>query len=43
VLEGDALLAPERLGDYEPEGLAPERMKRMRDPNLRRISGIACN
>jgi hypothetical protein len=41
MLEGDAILSPERLGDYKPKALAPERMKRMRDPNLRWISGTS--
>jgi hypothetical protein len=42
VLERDAILSPERLGDDEPERLPPEGMKRMRDPNLnlRWIGGI---
>ena len=38
VLEGDAILSPELLGDDEPERLPPEGMKRVRDPNLRWIS-----
>jgi hypothetical protein len=40
VLEGDAILTPEGLGDYEPERLTSEGMERVRDPNLRQISGI---
>jgi hypothetical protein len=40
MLEGDAILSPERLGDDEPEGLAPKRVKRVGDPNLRRIGQI---
>jgi len=43
VLEGDAILSPELLGDDEPERLTAEGMKGMRDPNLRRIGGIACS
>jgi len=43
VLEGDTILAPELLGDDEPERLAPEWMKRVRDQNLRRITGIGCS
>lgn len=31
VLEGDAILSPQLLGDDERECLAPERMKRVRD------------
>jgi hypothetical protein len=40
VLERDAILSPERLGDDEPERLPPEGVKRVRDPNLRWIGGI---
>ena len=42
VLEGDAIFSPELLGDDEPERLAPEGMKRVRDQNLRRLSGTGC-
>jgi hypothetical protein len=43
MLEGDALLPPERLGDDEPERLTAEGMERVRDPNLRSITGIDCS
>ena len=42
MLEGDSILSPELLGDDEPKRLAPEGMKRVRDQNLRRISGTGC-
>jgi hypothetical protein len=42
MLEGDTLLTPERLAHHEPEALAPQRMKRMRDANPVLISGIGC-
>jgi hypothetical protein len=41
VLEGDAILSPEGLGDDEPERLVPEGMERVCDQNLRRISSTA--
>lgn len=43
VLERDAVLAPELLGDDEPEGLAPQRVERMDDPNQRWIKGTRCS
>ena len=39
MLEGDAVLAPEGLGDNETERLPPQGMERMRDQNLRWITG----
>jgi hypothetical protein len=41
MLEGHAILSPERLGDDEPKGVTPEGMKRVRDANQRRISQIS--
>jgi hypothetical protein len=43
MLEGDSILSPERLGDDEPERLAAERMKRVRDLDQRWISGAGCS
>lgn len=33
MLDGDALLPPELLRNHEGEGLSPERVERMGDPN----------
>jgi hypothetical protein len=43
VLERDAVLAPELLSDDEPERLVPQGVKRMDDPNQRRINGTRCS
>jgi len=43
LLDGDAVLAPEPLGDDEREGLAAEGMKRVGDPNQWRINGMRCS
>jgi hypothetical protein len=43
VLEGDSILSPELLGDDEGKRLALEGMKRVRDQNLRRITGTGCS
>jgi len=43
VLEGDAVLAPELLGDHKREGLPLQGMEGMGDPNQRWINGTGCS
>jgi hypothetical protein len=43
MLEGDAVLPPELLGNNEGEGLPAERVEGMSDPNQRRINSMGCS